>query len=189
MVSLASDGLPETAPEGGRFCSLEYRPRRWFGFRLDRVLREFLATEMSEFAGLGMTVTDLLQGVVRPGSDRKVRVSAHHSRTQGVVLATVEVTYRVPSSDPEHAWAIAGWLGRTARQGTYFRLGTPGGELPVRATLTIDTELVCMCHGETEFRTTFVVRAGTRARRNSGFPHRGGESRASSGQVIPIRGS
>lgn len=188
MVGLASDGGAESVPEGGRVCSLEYRPRRWFGFKLERVLREFLGTECSELAGLGATMSDLLKGVVRPGSDRCVRVAAHHSRTKGLVLATVEITCRVPSSDPEHVWAIVGWLGRARHESSYFRLGTLEGELPVQATLLIESEILGVRHGETDVRTTFVIRAWTRPRRSEPSG-RSAEGSGTRGQLIKIRGS
>ncbi|OQX70006.1 MAG: hypothetical protein B6A08_02240 [Sorangiineae bacterium NIC37A_2] len=180
---------PEALAQGGRVCSLEYRPRRWFGFRLERILDDFFATEKA-LVGLSQAVHDLLQGVVRPSLDRLVRVSAHHSRAHGAVLVTLEITSRVPTTDPEHVTAIMNWLGRNCHESSYHRLGSGEyGIFPVRASLSVRSEVLGTHHGESEIRSTFVVSARAEPPRRSNHPERPREGSRGRARVIPFRGS
>lgn len=144
---------------GGRVCSLHFRPRRWFGCRLDRIVTEFLETTEPQLFGVALSVADLLRGVVRNREDDRVLVSAHHNPALGEALVAVTVVFRLPTEDKAHLDAIVAWLGRANKTSSYYRLGTAAGAFPVRATLRVQTTRTKSEHGESEMVTTFTVKA------------------------------
>jgi len=151
----------------GKVCSLHFRPRRWFGCRLDRLLGDFLKSDLQHLAGLGETTVDLLARVVRKQGDDRVLVSAHHHPESGTVRAKVTVFYSVPSDDKEHVHAILGWLGRNNGAHSYFRLPSATGAWPVRAKLEIQTLRLRAQHGESFFVTTYSLLARARTPREA----------------------
>jgi hypothetical protein len=144
---------------GGRVCSLHYRPRRWFGCRLERIVSDFVETRDPRLSGLPRAVGDLLIGAVRNHEDRRVMVSAHHSPEKALVRVTVTIFYALPTEDPVHLDAIVEWLGRGNKTSKYYRLGTPDGALPVKATLNIRSTRLRGEHGESQMVTTLTATA------------------------------
>ena len=125
--------------DGGRNLSLEFRPRRFFGFRLDRIVNDFLGNPELRSLGLRVTLLDLLRGAVRSDLDERVLVSAHHSPRRGAVLATVTLFYHLPSAETRELEELIELLGRRPGDHDYYRMGTPEGTLPVRGSLEIRT--------------------------------------------------
>jgi hypothetical protein len=149
----------------GKVCSLHFRPRRWFGQRLERILGDFLASDAVHLAGLREATLDLLAGVVRKQGDDRVLLSAHHLPESGVVRAKVTVFYSVPTDEPEQVAAILGWLGRKEAVHSYYRLGTKVGAWPVRASLEVQTVRLRASRGESSLVTTYSLLAESRAPR------------------------
>lgn len=157
----------ELTEKTGRVCSLHFRPRRWFGCRLDRLLGDFLKSDLRHLSGLAETTVDLLARVVRKQGDDRVLVSAHQQPESGTVRAKVTVFYSVPTEDTEHVNAILGWLGRKDGSHTYFRLGSADGAWPVKAQLDVQTLRLRAQHGESLLVTTYSLIARARAPRRA----------------------
>lgn len=157
------DDLAPTKPSprrpslsGGCVCSLSYRPRRWFGYRLEEVLAEFLSNEEPRLSGLRAAIVDLLRGAVRSDLDERVLVSAHQSGPRSAALVTVTVFYRLPSTDAEHLGQVLTELGRGSLATSHYRMAH-GSALPVRARLRIRTSVVGMERGESSLVTTLTA--------------------------------
>lgn len=147
--------------DGGRNLSLEFRPRRFFGFRLDHIVNDFLGTPEARSFGLRVTLLDLLRGAVRSDLDERVLVSAHHSPRRGAVLATVTLFYHLPSADTAELEQVLELLGRRPGDHDYYRMGTADGTLPVRGALEIRTMPLgsATARGETALVTTLTAMA------------------------------
>lgn len=159
----------------GRVCSLHFRPRRWFGCRLEKILGDFLETSDVRLSGLRQAALDLLTGVVRRQGDERVLVSAHQIPETGAVQIEVTVFFSVPTDEPEHVQAIVGYLGRSSRTHNHYRLGTREGALPVQAQLRVATGRVRAQHGESFLVTTYSFRSHLRVAPE--VPNRGRRSR------------
>jgi hypothetical protein len=153
-------------PKSGRVCSLHFRPRRWFGCRIERILGDFLQTDDVRLSGLREATLDVLSGTVRRQGDDRVLLSAHHTPEAGTVRVEVTVFYSVPTEDLEHAQAIIDWLGRTNRNHSYYRLGG-NGTLPVQAEIRLTTGRLRAEHGETFLVTSYSLKAKIRTPREN----------------------
>ena len=154
--------VPATYPhDGGRMCSLEYRPRRWFGCRLEKIVGDFFQTDDATAAGLRVAVLDLLRGAVRHEFDERVLVNAHHAPDLGSAQVTVTVFFRLPSDQPTEINEVLGLLGRLSTRTSHFRFGTTATRATA-ATLAVQSKVLHEQEGESMLVTALTVCAQLR---------------------------
>lgn len=141
---------------GGRVCNLDFRPSRFFGCRIEKVLAEFFCCEDKSLAKMPEAIWDLTRGVVRPGLDDRALVEAAFSPRNGQGRALVSLYYRLPSVDATTTERILTLLGRRSNVSGYYRFGS-GESKSLRANARVRTSVVGHDSGESLLVTSLVL--------------------------------
>ena len=145
---------------GGRVCSLDFRPIRFFGCRVEKVLAEFFSCDDPALAKMPEAIWDLTQGAVRPGLDDRVLVEAAFSPQRGHGQASVTLFYRIPSVDLPTTDKVLGLLDRRSTKSGYHRFGS-GAALSLRGSTRVRTSIVGRDAGESLLVTTMILTLST----------------------------
>ena len=141
-------------------CSLDFRPSRFFGCRVEQVLADFFASEEPLLAGMSEAFWDLSQGTIRPGLDDRVTLVANFSPERGRGNVTLTLFYRLPCVETKLTEKVLKLLDRRSTRSSYYRFGH-GKAASVRATTRVRTSVVGEDEGESYLVTTMVL--GVRA--------------------------
>ncbi len=154
---------------GGRVCSLDFRPSRFFGCRVDKVLSEFFSCDDPDLAKMPEAIWDLTQGTVRPGLDDRVLVEAVFSPGGGHGRASVTLFYRLPSVESNITDKVLRLLDRRSTRSGYYRLGD-GQARSLRGATRVRTSIVGHDSGESLLVTTMIFSLSAVAPKERGEP-------------------
>lgn len=159
--SLRTNGRSPAKRElGARVCRLDFRPSRFFGCRVERVLADFFASEHPQLEGIAEAFWDLTQGTIRPGLDDRVTLDANFSPELGRGHVTMTLFYRLPCIETALIEKVLKLLDRRSTRSSYYRFGRAKAA-SVRATTHVRTSVVGEDEGESYLVSTMVL--GVRA--------------------------
>jgi len=145
---------------GGRVCSLDFRPSRFFGCRVEKVLAEFFSVQDPRLGAMADAFWDLSQGTIRSGLDDRVTVEAAFDPSRGRGSATLSLFYRLPCIETGLTEKVLRILDRRTTSSGYYRFGRDGAA-SVRGSMRVRTSVVGHDDGESYLVTTMVL--GVRA--------------------------
>ncbi len=136
-------------------CSLDFRPSRFFGCRVEKVLSEFFSCDDPSLEKMPEAIWDLTQGTVRPGLDDRVVVEAAFSPRRAQGQASVTLFYRLPSVDTKITDKVLQLLDRRSTKSGYYRFGR-GEACSLRGATRVRTSIVGRDSGESLLITTMI---------------------------------
>ena len=158
MTSLVSRKGPVLGLKGasGRVCSLDFRPSRFFGCQVEKVLAEFFSSEQPELGAMPDAFWDLTQGTVRPALDDRVVVEASFCPSEKKGDVCISLFYRLPCVESQRLDAVLGALDRRSTRSGYFRFGA-GVHHALRGSTRVRTSVVGRDAGESYLVTTTLL--------------------------------
>ncbi len=142
---------------GGCVCSLDFRPSRFFGCNVEKVLAEFFTCGDPRLAGMPDAFWDLTQGTIRPILDDRVVIEAQFSPRIGKGQVTMTLFFRLPSTDGAMVERVLCALDRRTSSSSYHRFGEGNEVASLRGHTRVRTSIVGEDKGESFLMTTLVL--------------------------------